>query len=283
MASKLQTYAKTLIDTQATAASKPPDQEFDPKPTSFFALRRGNFPVICTYEAFLDFMENTLRFEQCIFAVFQKSLTYLRMADRKDFLHDIASNKTKKTIDSQIDMPRVVDFNIFKTEYWGCLSGLAPASCSPELLFAEIMGVIKGCNIVAKRLKSLRRAEYVSKNAKASPAFASEADREKVFAAFERYEKQKRQRKEIDELDRVTSLLRSLEENPAIAQQVRRCFEEIYVDGITKLAFPLFFCLTLLTPCLEIQDLRCLDVVLLLGCLSDARGIHLGLNPFSIV
>ncbi|OGE51205.1 hypothetical protein PENARI_c014G04055 [Penicillium arizonense] len=238
LASKLQTYAKSLIDTQATAASKPPDQDFDPKPTSFFALRRGNFPVICTYEAFLDFMENTLR-----------------MADRKDFLHDIASNKTKKNIDRQMDMLRVVDFNIFKIEYWGCLSGLAPASCSPELLFAEIMGVIKGCNIVAKRLKSLRRAEYVSKNAKASPAFASEADRQKVFAAFERYEKQKRQRKEIDELDRVTSLLRSLEENPAIAQQVRRCFEEIYVD--------------------EIQDLRCLDVVLLLGCLSDARGIHL--------
>lgn len=32
----------------------------------------------------------------------------------------------------------------------------------------------------------------------------------------------------------------------------------------------------LLTACLEIQDLRCLDIVLLLGCLSDARGIHLG-------
>jgi hypothetical protein len=31
-----------------------------------------------------------------------------------------------------------------------------------------------------------------------------------------------------------------------------------------------------LTMCVEIQDLRCLDIVLLLGCLSDARGIHLG-------
>ena len=31
-----------------------------------------------------------------------------------------------------------------------------------------------------------------------------------------------------------------------------------------------------LTTCLEIQDLRCLDIVLVLGCLSDARGIHLG-------
>jgi hypothetical protein len=142
----------------------------------------------------------------------------------------------KTSIDLHIDKPRVVDFNIFKTEYWGCLSGLAPASCSPELMFAEFMGVIKGCNIVAKRLKSLQRAEYVSKNAKASPAFTCEADREKVFAAFERYEKQKRQRREIDELDRVTFLLKSLEANPVIAQQVRRCFEEIYVDGMSRLA-----------------------------------------------
>jgi hypothetical protein len=31
----------------------------------------------------------------------------------------------------------------------------------------------------------------------------------------------------------------------------------------------------------EIQDLRCLDIVLLLGCLSDARGIHLGMNQFT--
>jgi hypothetical protein len=35
---------------------------------------------------------------------------------------------------------------------------------------------------------SLYRAEYVKKNAKASPAFTSEAEREKVFGVFERYD-----------------------------------------------------------------------------------------------
>ncbi|KAJ5519217.1 DNA helicase UvrD-like C-terminal [Penicillium expansum] len=238
LASKLQTYAKSLIDAQSKAPSIEEDVDLDLKPTSFFALKNWHFPIVCTYDEFLGLLENTIR-----------------MADRKDFLRDINPNKTK-SLDPQVgDKPRVIDFSIFKTEYWGSLSGLSPPSCSPELLFAEIMGVIKGSSITAKSLKPLYRAEYVKKSAKASPAFTSEAERDKVFGAFERYEKQKRLRKEVDELDRVSVLLKSLRDNRALAKQIQRCFEEIYVD--------------------EIQDLRCLDIVLLLGCLSDARGIHL--------
>ncbi|KUM63621.1 hypothetical protein ACN42_g3458 [Penicillium freii] len=237
LASKLQTYAKSLIDAQSKAPSTE-DVDSDLKPTSFFALKHWHFPVVCTYDEFLGLLENTIR-----------------MADRKDFLRDINPNKTKDLGAQVADKPRVIDFSIFKTEYWGSLGGLAPPSCSPELLFAEIMGVIKGSSVTAKSLKPLYRPEYVKKNAKASPAFTSEAEREKVFGAFERYEKQKKLRKEIDELDRVSALLKSLRNNKALAEQIQRCFEEIYVD--------------------EIQDFRCLDIVLLLGCLSDARGIHL--------
>ncbi|CAG8896595.1 unnamed protein product [Penicillium egyptiacum] len=238
LASKLQTYAKSLIDAQSKAPPTEEDVDSDLKPTSFFALKNCHFPVVCTYDEFLGLLENTFR-----------------MADRKDFLRDINPNKAKG-LDTQVgDKPRVIDFSVFKTEYWGSLSGLAPPSCSPELLFAEIMGVIKGSSVTAKSLKPLHRAEYVKKNAKASPAFTSEAEREKVFGAFERYEKQKKLRKEIDELDRVSALLISLRNKKALAEQIQRCFEEIYVD--------------------EIQDLRCLDIILLLGCLSDARGIHL--------
>ncbi|OQD61522.1 hypothetical protein PENPOL_c016G10680 [Penicillium polonicum] len=238
LASKLQTYAKSLIDAQSKAPSTEEDVDSDLKPTSFFALKNWHFPVVCTYDEFLGLLENTIR-----------------MADRKDFLRDINPNKTKDLGPQVGDKPRVIDFSIFKTEYWGSLGGLAPPSCSPELLFAEIMGVIKGSSVTAKSLKPLYRPEYVKKNAKASPAFTSEAEREKVFGAFERYEKQKKLRKEIDELDRVSALLKSLRNNKALAEQIQRCFEEIYVD--------------------EIQDFRCLDIVLLLGCLSDARGIHL--------
>ncbi|KAJ5545485.1 hypothetical protein N7535_006129 [Penicillium sp. DV-2018c] len=238
LASKLQTYARSLIEAQAQNAPTEEDVDSDLEPTSFFALQDSHFPFVCTYDEFLGLLENTLR-----------------MADRKDFLKDICSDEGKRIDALGGNKPRVIDFNIFKTEYWGCLTGLAPASCSPELLFAEIMGVIKGCGVTAKRLKPLTGPEYVKKNAKASPAFPSEADRAKVFASYERYEKQKKLRKEIDELDRVSGILKSLRDNKVVAEQIRRCFQEIYVD--------------------EIQDLRCLDIVLLLGCLSDARGIHL--------
>lgn len=35
----------------------------------------------------------------------------------------------------------MVDFNVFKVEYWTCLAGMLPSQCPPELLFSEIMGV----------------------------------------------------------------------------------------------------------------------------------------------
>lgn len=99
------------------------------------------------------------------------------------------------------------------------------------------MGVIKGSGYSAKTLRSLTRAEYLFKGSKASPAFASEAEREKVYAGFERYEKQKKSRKEIDELDRVGDLLRVLKNDTVLAQAIRRCFEEIYVDGKQSITF----------------------------------------------
>ncbi|KAJ5612695.1 Tetratricopeptide-like helical [Penicillium lagena] len=234
LASKLRAYARSLIAAYSAGASTE-DASGDSKPTSFFALKDVDFPFVCTYDDFIGLLENTIR-----------------RADRKDFLE---STDKSKTADLILNKPRIIDFHIFKTEYWGCLSSIAPTPCSPELLFAEIMGVIKGSGTSAKTLKSLTRPEYVRRKAKASPAFAAETDREKVYAAFERYERQKKQLKEVDELDRVSDLLKLLKNNSTLEKLIRRGFEEIYID--------------------EIQDLRCLDIVLILSCLSDARGIHL--------
>lgn len=125
----------------------------------------------------------------------------------------------------------MVDFNAFKVEYWTCLAGIIPSQCPPELLFSEIMGVIKGSSLTAMSMEWLAREQYLSRSSKASPAFSGEADRERVYAAFERYEKLKKQRNEVDELDRVLGLLRSLRNDPALSQLARQGFEEIYVDG----------------------------------------------------
>lgn len=133
----------------------------------------------------------------------------------------------------------MIDFNTFKIEYWGCLSGAFSFSCPPELLFSEIMGVIKGSSSSARTLQPLSRQEYLSKSCRLAPAFTTEAERSKVYSAFERYERLKRQRNEIDELDRVNSLLKSLKENPNLGQLIRGSFEEIYVDGIHRIHIPM--------------------------------------------
>lgn len=125
----------------------------------------------------------------------------------------------------------MVDFNVFKVEYWTCLAGMLPSQCPPELLFSEIMGVIKGSSSSAMSLEPLTRDQYLSRSTKATQAFSAETDRERVYAAYERYEKLKKQRNEVDELDRVLGLLRSLRKDSSLSQLARQGFEEIYVDG----------------------------------------------------
>ncbi|KAJ5107749.1 hypothetical protein N7456_004424 [Penicillium angulare] len=244
LAAKLQAYARSLIATQC-ASTMDVDSTDTEKPVSFFAIKDEDFPFVCSYDEFLDLLDSTFR-----------------RADRQDFLEDtdstrkklILSNKRAPEIQS-LDGTKIVDFHVFKTEYWSSLAGLTPAACSPELLFAEIMGVIKGSITAAKSLESLTRVQYLTKSTKISPAFSSEGDRQKIFDAFDRYERVKKGRSQIDELDRVNLILKNLKSTPDLANLIRRCFDEIYVD--------------------EIQDLRCPDVLLLLSCLRDARGIHL--------
>lgn len=190
-----------------------------------------------------------------------------RRADRKTFLLDDEKDNWPRLSYGR----RVIDFHIFKIEYWSCMSGMVP--CSPELLFSEIMGIIKGSSTSATTLESLSREQYVYRSGKFSPAFSTETEREHVYLAFERYEKLKKQRDELDELDRVIGTLRALRSNAALGQLVHQCFEEIYVDGNAPTSGETF---QLVLTKTEVQDLRCLDIVLLLSCVCDARGIHLG-------
>ncbi|KAJ5980108.1 hypothetical protein N7481_007406 [Penicillium waksmanii] len=237
LAAKLQLYVRNLIDTASGTSSTwiPPDEE----PDEILKLRDVNFPFVCTYDKFLGMLEKSMQ-----------------NADRQNFNEgDHAKSKNKPNQKSNLKPTPVIDFDIFKYEYWGCLSASAPQGCPPELIFAEIMGVIRGSRICAKDLRALSREEYVPRESKVSPAFPGVADREKAFDVYERYERLKKQRGQIDDLDRVMDVLKYIMENPSFASQLRRCFEAIYVD--------------------EIQDLRCVDIVLLFKAVFNARGIHL--------
>ena len=61
LAAKLQAYVRSLIDTQSEKGLRE-GPSHDGKPESFFALKDEDFPFVCTYDEFLDLLENTFRF-----------------------------------------------------------------------------------------------------------------------------------------------------------------------------------------------------------------------------
>lgn len=112
------------------------------------------------------------------------------------------------------------------------LSGVLTSAFPAELVFSEIMGVIKGSISSAETLAPISRQQYLATSCRLAPTFSTELERDRVYSAFERYEKIKKQRGEIDDIDRVIELLRSIKKAPTLRKSIRQCFEEIYVDGM---------------------------------------------------
>ncbi|KAJ5109865.1 hypothetical protein N7532_002510 [Penicillium argentinense] len=237
LAAKLQIYLRTLIDTATGTIAEPLSEDL--QPVDILRLHDIHFPFVCTYDKFLEMVESSIKNQ-----------------DRQNFAAgDTSKEKGKFRPEDYRRKAPVIDYHIFKNEYWGGLSMYAPAGCSVELAFAEIMGVIRGSRSCAQELRPLTRDEYMEKGAKASPTSPSGSEREKIYDVHERYERLKKQRCQLDDLDRVMTVLTHIIGSPNFAAQLRNCFEEIYVD--------------------EIQDLRCADIVLLFKSVFNARGIHL--------
>lgn len=127
---------------------------------------------------------------------------------------------------------RILEFDIFKSEYWCQFPRNLTKNLSVELVFAEVMGVIKGSISSADTLASLSRDQYLRMSCRLAPSFATESDREKIYDIFECYEKIKHGAGEIDQIDRVTALLAAIKYTPGLSEQLAKAFEEVYVDGL---------------------------------------------------
>ena len=189
---------------------------------SVLTLRDESFPLVYTWDHFLRVLENTTR-----------------IWHRQDF----------PELTGQI-----VEFYTFKVEYWPRFSQTLTKEVSVSLVFAEIMGVIKGSASSAETLAPLRRKEYLTRSCRMAPTFAMEAERSRVYDLFESYEALKVRKGDMDYVDRVVRLLRAVRQDPSLTKQLRSTFEEVYID--------------------EIQDQRCLDIELLLSIVKDPRGFH---------
>lgn len=126
----------------------------------------------------------------------------------------------------------MVDFTVFKAAYWQQFPTHLKAGLAPDLVFTEIMGVIKGAASLPTGFKPLSREEYRSKSSRLAPTFAKEGDRDRVYNVFEHYENKKKQNRDYDGIDRVKVILSELATNTTLKRRLEELFEEIYVDGM---------------------------------------------------
>ena len=195
--------------------------------------------MVCTWESFLSILENT--------AAKLDSRKFYNLAGPTDHRSDEAIS-AKRSIYGQL-----VDFHAFRIDYWPHFSPALTKGLPVHLIFAEIMGVIKG-SASRVSLESLRCEEYLGRSCRLAPTFVLEAERSRVYEVFKMYEKLKLELGGVDHVDRVVKLLKAVRRDPSLKQLLRSTFDEVYID--------------------EIQDQRCLDIELLLSFIKDGRGFH---------
>ena len=248
---KLEVYTRRLIETLLCNSTSPAAFEAeehlasrtieqDSKDESVLTLRDQSFPLICTFDAFLQMLENTaIELDHQNFGDFEeKSSLGIRGVPSTQRQHQGQS----------------VDFYAFKVDYWPRFPQTLTKGLSVNLVFAEIMGVIKGSVSSWESLAPLSCEEYLTRSCRMAPTFVSEAERLYVYDIFGLYEKLKVERGDVDYVDRVVRMLRAVRRDSSLRQLLQSTFDEVYID--------------------EIQDQRCLDIELFLSFLKDGRGFH---------
>ena len=249
LAGKLKSYTQRLIKTLAARESSEVIQyeaqdntmtESSQEHDSLLSLSDDSFPLVCSFDRFLRLLE------KMALAV-----------DRQNFsIIGNSSPFSSSSMTIQGPGPRqlqLIDFYTFRLDYWPRLPQMLTRSVSSNLVFAEIMGTIKGSCSSGRSSSPLSREEYLELSSRVAPNFVSD-ERPHVYDIFECYERLKQQRGDYDYVDRVVKLLKIVHEDKSFAAMLRTTFDEIFID--------------------EIQDHRSVDVELLLNLVSNARGFH---------
>lgn len=251
LADKLKIYARRLIETLSPEPSglelsqqigqvfpATVEENFGEEDVS--TLRDDSFPLVCTWDNFLHLLENTA-------SAFDRQGS----SDLDGRLNhpSIEFAGTKRPYNRQ-----VVDGYAFEMDYWPRLPLEQTKNILPSLVFAEIMGVIKGSASSRDSLTPLSRETYMTRSCRLAPTFVFETERLRVYDIFELYEKMKNERGDIDYVDRVVRVLTAVRRDPSLKRILRSTFDEIYID--------------------EIQDQRCIDIEMLLSFIRDGRGFH---------
>ncbi|KAL8777340.1 MAG: hypothetical protein Q9213_007903 [Squamulea squamosa] len=219
------------------------DVRGDARPT-FLDPPNSLYPYVCTFEEFLQRLENTIA-----------------IVDTAGLRNARSNRPVQNEYGINDDQPRFgnkpeycVDFPKFGEHYWPKLNRNNDRRLPLSLVFAEIMGVVKGSVVSARSLRFLTYNEYLDRSSRIAPVFDSNADRSAIYKMFQAYENHKRERQEVDYVDRVLDVFGSLQRTSGLKRVLSLAIEEIYVD--------------------EVQDQRSIDLELLLNLINDCRYFH---------
>lgn len=262
LANKLKDYINRLMRSLAAGSadegeqqdrelSLPDAKDDEDQCDTIFGLQDGSFPLVCTFDQFLELVENTSRnVDQEGFPVTDDDGD----AQENDRLDPSEDESLRWHPPGTDEVSRFVDFQSFKLDYWPRFPATLAAKLPVELAFAKIMGVIKGSLSSRETLKPLSRNEYLQLSSRLAPAFTLETEKSRVYDIFEKYQALKIHRRESDGVDRVVKAIRAVKENQRLKDYLGASFDEIYID--------------------EVQDLRCLEIELLLSMAKDGRAFH---------
>ncbi|KAF8533500.1 hypothetical protein BDD12DRAFT_898763 [Trichophaea hybrida] len=243
---KLKVYTRRLVESQLSKALPTEEQSDDFTlgeenlmiSKTLISLEDGDFPLVCTFDQLLRLLEQSVEF-----------------SNRQKFrgAKKVAPMVVGKS-GQYVRRSQVVDFTLFKSEYWRQFPNSLSRDYEPSLVFAEILGIIKGSISSAGELGSLTREQYLALSHKRAPTFSS-LERQDVYDLYLRYESQKSRNGDSDGIDRVISLLKFLRTADTDSKNtIEGILEEIYVD--------------------EVQDQRSADIILLLKLVKNPCGIH---------
>ncbi|KAF8460717.1 hypothetical protein BDZ91DRAFT_798572 [Kalaharituber pfeilii] len=233
LAQKLQAYLEQLMASQFPGSAKRSDElkVAQNKPLELLTLENiddDKFPIVCTFDDLFNFLEKNITFNDC-----------------KDLM-DRRSGEV--TITRKV--ARVINYNIYRDQYWQKYD--YKEGFEPNLVFSEILGVIKGSTSPERNFQPLSKKEYLELSARKAPNFVDV--RSTIYNIYQNYERKKCSLGDRDDIDRVISLWRSLEEDQNLKRSVQSLFDEVYVN--------------------EVHDNKLLEIDLLLTLVRNPHGIH---------
>ena len=234
LAGKLNGYIRRLVNCQlgqfdsddmdSTGFEVLKEKDENAEACHLWSLKEEDFPLVCTFDKLLSMVETSLK---------KSRRNYWKASEPSGFGTEVHRRRSSVAA-VPTRPPREVEAQTFIQDYWPKFPASIKLNVPVDLVFSEIMGIIKGSTsaLPGRNLRALTREEYLNKSCRVAPLFTSEVERRQVYTIYEHYERLKAEYHDWDGVDRTREVFVQLQKNPAIVSKLKEVVEEIYVDGL---------------------------------------------------